>query len=57
MDTPYEYEFEKKPMDLILGSKQLRKRMENFEPISDIAKSWEPEIKTYKKLISNFLLY
>ncbi len=56
-NPPYEYEFVKKPIDLILGSKRIRKRIENSEPISEIAKFWEQEIKEYKKLIADFLLY
>ncbi len=56
-NPPYEYEFVKKPIDLILGSKRIRKRIESLEPVSEIAKSWEHEIKEYKKLISDFFLY
>ena len=41
---PYEYEFERLPIDLIIGDRGIRQRLENLEPIDDIeADSGRPQ--------------
>ncbi|MBU1698048.1 MAG: DUF1343 domain-containing protein, partial [Proteobacteria bacterium] len=47
-NPPYEYEFERMPMDLILGSKTLRKRLTNLEDISLLSGQWQDELKQFK---------
>ncbi len=54
---PYEYEFEKAPIDLILGSKKIRKAIEAQTPIADLEKSWQPQLEQYKKISRKFHLY
>ena len=54
---PYEYEFKRMPIDLIMGSRKLRERIEQAEDIDTIASSWEKELEEYKKMIRPFLLY
>ncbi len=54
---PYEYEYEKLPIDLILGSKSVRQRIENLESINDIEKSWLDELNHFKKLKKDYHLY
>ncbi len=54
---PYEYEFERMPVDLILGDSAIRTHLENRDPIADTVASWKVEIERYGKLREPFLLY
>ncbi len=56
-EPPYEYEFVKKPIDLILGSKKLRKRIEAMEPVEEIVKSWNDDLRKFRKTAEKFFLY
>jgi uncharacterized protein YbbC (DUF1343 family) len=54
---PYEYEFKKKPIDLIMGSVSLRRDLEagGLPPL--IRESWIPEIESHIRWRVPFLLY
>ena len=54
---PYEYEFEKMPIDLILGDPAIRRRLENLEPLEDIIASWQDELNAFKAISQPFHLY
>jgi uncharacterized protein YbbC (DUF1343 family) len=54
---PYEYEYNTLPMDLILGSKDIRKRIENFEDIDTIEQSWQKDLDNFIKLSKEFYFY
>jgi uncharacterized protein YbbC (DUF1343 family) len=54
---PYEYEYKKKPIDLILGSVSLRHGLETGRPLSLLQKDWSPDLKTYGEWIKPDLLY
>jgi len=54
---PYEYEYKKKPIDLILGSVSLRHGLETGRPLSVLQKEWLPDLKTYGEWIKPDLLY
>lgn len=54
---PYEYEYEKLPMDLILGSKSLREAISSGTDLSDMFRSWEADIKTFIKKSRTFYQY
>lgn len=54
---PYEYEYERLPMDLIIGDKEIRKRLESGEAIDAIEKSWESDLQEFDKLRANYFLY
>jgi len=54
---PYEYEFEKFPIDLIIGDKKIRKQIENFDNIDEMAASWEDDINKFIKVSRQFYLY
>jgi uncharacterized protein YbbC (DUF1343 family) len=54
---PYEYEYNKLPMDLILGSKEIRKRIENMDDIDIIEKSWQKNLNNFIKISKEFHLY
>lgn len=56
-DPPYEYEFEKMPIDCLAGSSQLREQIEGGVPASEIAQSWKPDVDAFLKIRERFLLY
>ncbi len=56
-EPPYEYEFHKKPIDLILGSRQLRKQIAGLEMLDDIEASWKEELFKFQQMSRRFYLY
>jgi len=54
---PYEYEYHKLPIDLIIGDKNLRRRLENLDNLDDIAGSWQDDLDSYNRLKRKFHLY
>ena len=54
---PYEYEFEKLPMDLILGSKDLRESIERLEDVETLESAWQPELDQFKEVSKRYYLY
>jgi len=54
---PYEYEFERLPIDLILGSQHIRTRIEQGDDIDDIEASWQPELDQFINTCKKFYLY
>ncbi len=56
-EPPYEYEFNRLPMDLILGSKNFRKRLEGQEDLNLLADQWASELKTFKSISGNYHIY
>ena len=54
---PYEYEYKKLPIDLILGKSDIRKMIMDMEPIDSMEKSWESELIEFKKVSRKFYLY
>ncbi len=54
---PYEYEYERLPMDLIIGDRQVRQALEQGESVMDMEKSWQNDLDTFEKLRQEVLLY
>jgi uncharacterized protein YbbC (DUF1343 family) len=54
---PYEYEFEKLPIDLIIGDKNLRQRIENLDEIYAIEESWRNELEGFAESSRRVRLY
>jgi len=54
---PYEYEFKKYPIDLIIGNKNIRQRIENLDNIDNIEKSWIDDLKEFIAISRKFHLY
>lgn len=44
---PYEYEFDRLPIDLIIGDTEIRKRLEQLDSLDDIAESWKPGLNRF----------
>jgi uncharacterized protein YbbC (DUF1343 family) len=56
-DPPYEYEYERLPLDLILGDKQLRLALEQGQNLMDLEKSWQQELNAFEKVRQELFLY
>ncbi len=56
-EPPYEYEFERLPMDLILGDRQLRKDLEKGESIVELEGKWQAELDCFLERRQAYLLY
>jgi uncharacterized protein YbbC (DUF1343 family) len=54
---PYEYEFKRLPIDLIIGDHRIRRRLENFESIESIEASWQEDLNQFKMIRREFQLY
>ena len=54
---PYEYEFERWPIDLIIGDRDIRERLENLEPVESIEESWQDDLNQFKSISRKFQLY
>lgn len=54
---PYEYEYHRLPMDLILGDEKVRQAIEAGIPVRDLAASWEPQLAGYREQIAGVMLY
>jgi uncharacterized protein YbbC (DUF1343 family) len=54
---PYEYEFERMPIDLILGDRSLREGIEGGLEMADLQARWEGEVKEFREWREGFLLY
>jgi uncharacterized protein YbbC (DUF1343 family) len=56
-NPPYEYEYEKMPIDCLAGSSTLREQIEARVPAREIAKSWQPDVAAFMKIRERFLIY
>jgi uncharacterized protein YbbC (DUF1343 family) len=54
---PYEYEFERLPMDLIIGDRTVREGMEAGVPIADLEGAWQRQLDEYQERRRAVLLY
>jgi uncharacterized protein YbbC (DUF1343 family) len=54
---PYEYEHERMPIDLIIGDRSVRERLESLEPIESIEGSWRQELAEFEALRREAFLY
>ena len=54
---PYEYEFEKLPIDLIIGDRDIRKQLEHLEPLEGIMASWKAETEDFQRMSRGYYLY
>ena len=54
---PYEYEFERLPMDLILGDTSLRQALEAGEDLLALEQAWQPGLDEFDRLRQQYFLY
>jgi uncharacterized protein YbbC (DUF1343 family) len=56
-DPPYEYEYERLPLDLILGDARIRESLEQGAAIEEIEQAWLPELREYDDRRRKVFLY
>lgn len=56
-EPPYEYEYVKLPIDLILGDRKLREAVEQLENIDAVEALWKKPLDKFKQMIRKFYLY
>jgi len=56
-EPPYEYEYHKLPIDILLGSKTLRQRIEHLESLETLEASWRSDEITFSEIRENYILY
>ena len=54
---PYEYEYERMPIDLIIGDKKVREGVENGQNIDHMIAEWHEDIDTFVAQSRKFHLY
>ncbi len=56
-EPPYEYEYDRLPMDLILGDKKIRQGLEQGVSVLELEKSWQDELEDFDNLRQDVFLY
>ena len=54
---PYEYEYERLPMDLILGDQKVRLAVEAMADMGEMEEKWRADAALFRQQVSPFLLY
>ena len=54
---PYEYEFRRLPIEIILGSADVHRQLEAGAVVSDLEQSWQPQLRDFRELCAPYLLY
>ncbi|MBW6521143.1 MAG: DUF1343 domain-containing protein [Desulfoarculaceae bacterium] len=56
-EPPYEYEYERLPMDLILGDRKVRRALEDGLPMREIEAGWQEGLDEFRNVRNRYLLY
>ncbi len=56
-EPPYEYDFERLPMDLILGDGEVRRQLEEGVPIPVLEEGWRHGLEAFQDLRQGYFLY
>ena len=56
-DPPYEYEYDRMPIDLILGSQTLRQDLVMQKSLVQLEKKWQPALDQFKRRAQGYYLY
>ena len=54
---PYEYEYERLPMDLILGDNRIREQLQAMTPVADLERSWQEGLRDFENRRKACILY
>jgi uncharacterized protein YbbC (DUF1343 family) len=57
LPPPYEYEWEKLPIDILLGDGGLRGKLERGDDIEGLEESWQRELAEYRNAVEDCFLY
>ncbi len=56
-NPPYEYEYEKLPIDLLWGTDKVRKLIEENRTVEEIENTWKEDLENFCQRRSQYLLY
>lgn len=56
-EPPYEYEFERLPMDLILGDGEIRRQLDEGVPVLELEGTWQKGLDEFAALRRGYFLY
>jgi uncharacterized protein YbbC (DUF1343 family) len=56
-EPPYEYEYEKLPIQILCGGRDIPDILERSTPLHQIRQSWQGDVEAFLKLRSPYLLY
>lgn len=56
-EPPYEYEYERLPVDIILGDDTVRKALEEGADLRELKASWDEDLEAFEELRRGFFLY
>lgn len=54
---PYEYEYERMPIDLITGDGEIRKQLTEMTPVADLETAWQENLQAYEEMRQAFFIY
>ena len=54
---PYEYEYERMPIDLLIGDREIRRRLEDLEPVDGMETDWQDGLQHFKSISREYHLY
>jgi len=54
---PYEYEFERLPIDIIIGDETIRKGLEAGRDLDELEASWQEDLEGFLEIRKQYLLY
>lgn len=57
LPPPYEYEFDKLPIDIITGDETIRRGLEEGRDLDDLEQSWQEELEGFLATREQYLLY
>jgi uncharacterized protein YbbC (DUF1343 family) len=57
LDPPYEYELQKRPIDILIGSQNIRKALEAGIDIDELESKWQTELEEYLRHRQEVILY
>lgn len=57
LPPPYEYEFKKLPIDIIIGDETIRKGLEQGRDLDEMEKSWQEELEGFLAIRKQYLIY
>ena len=55
--TPYEYEFNRNPFDVIAGTTKIREMIESGKSVQEIKSSWQTDVENFNRTRKPYLLY
>lgn len=56
-EPPYEYEWDRMPVDLIYGNARVREAIDSLVPAEEIVRSWDPAIAAFRERMRPLRLY